>query len=102
MFPFPSEIWSPITPRRSVQMIVLTAGHITDDPGDTIECFQMVMEALGVPAGQVGMTLCHHCRTFTRRLYTQSDRHTEGTHTVIAYTQWEDTHTPKCCDGVEC
>lgn len=79
IFPCPSKIWTHVTPRQPVQIIIPMAGYTTNDLGDNIECFQMVMEALSAPAGQVGITL-----------YQPPVGHTRGT---VEPDTWMDIHT---------
>lgn len=101
IFPCPSKIWTPVTPRQPVQIIISMAGYTTNDLGDNIECFQMVMEVLSAPAGQVGITLYQppvgHTRGRARYTYT-SKRDTRWQHTRGGRTfTRRDIHTAETC-----
>lgn len=87
IFPCPSKIWTHVTPRQPVQIIIPMAGYTTNDLGDNIEGFQMVMEVLSAPAGQVGITLYQPPvgHTHGRARYTDGHTHQSG-------TRWQHTH----------
>lgn len=56
-FPCPPPNQTPVSGRLPLNVIVLTAGYITDDPLKSIEGFRSAMEVLGIKDEQVTITL---------------------------------------------
>lgn len=56
-FPNPPHDQMPLSSRRALNLIVLTAGYITDDPLAGIESFRSVMDVLAIKDEQVTITL---------------------------------------------
>lgn len=56
-FPCPPPNQTPVSGRLPLNVIVLTAGYVTDDPLKSIEGFRSAMEVLGIKDEQVSITL---------------------------------------------
>lgn len=95
MFPCPSEIWMHVTPRQPAQIIIPKADYTTNNLGDNIECFQLVMEVLSAPAEQVGITLYQPPVGHIRGRARSTDGHTDqkGKHTRWRHTHGGSTYT---------